>query len=291
MTTRKRPSYTLNIDGQLLSLDTPLVMGILNATQESFYEASRTFSSEAIALRVQEMLDEGADIIDIGACSTKPGATPVSEEEEMSRLDAALHIVRKVAPNVILSVDTFRASVAERCVLEHGVQIINDVSGGVLDDRMFDTVARLQVPYILTHSGYGKNGQNEINGFLSTSHPNLWQETMFSLAERIGQLHLMGVNDIIVDPGFGFGKSLDDNYNLMAHMEELHALECPLLVGISRKSMIYKQFDCTPDEALNGTTALHAVALMKGAHILRVHDVKAAVETVKITQKLITHNS
>lgn len=291
MTARNVLPYTLNVGGQLLSLQTPVVMAILNATQESFYAASRSFSAETIAQRVQEMLNEGATIIDMGACSTKPGLTPVSEQEEKSRLDIALKAVRKVAPDAILSIDTFRAPIAEWCVREYGVQIINDVSGGNLDKKMFDTVARLQVPYVLTHSGYGKTDRTNINKNPMGTSKNLWQEMMYSLAERINHLHLMGINDVIVDPGFGFGKSLDDNYSLMAHLEELHALECPLLVGISRKSMINRLLDCTPDEALNGTTALHTVALMKGTHILRVHDVKAAVETIKITQKLIVHNS
>lgn len=286
MTTRNTLPYSLNIDGRLLSLDTPVVMGILNATHESFYAASRSFSAEAVALRVQEMIAEGATIIDIGACSTKPGLVPISKEEEMNRLDATLKIVRDVAPDAILSVDTFRASVAERCVGEYGVQIINDVSGGELDEQMFSTIAHLQVPYVLTHSGYSTVSSTGINSRTEASVPDLWGELMYSLAKRINHLRLMGVNDIIVDPGFGFGKSLDDNYHLMAHLEELHALECPLLVGVSRKSMICKQLDCTPDEALNGTTALHTTALMKGAHILRVHDVKAAVETVKIVQKI-----
>lgn len=259
--------YTLNIGGQLISLDCPLVMGILNATTESFYEASRTSSADSIVDRAQAMLDEGASILDIGGCSTRPGLAPVSEEEEMRRLAVALEAIRSRFPEAILSVDTFRASVARRCVEDYGVQIINDVYGGQADEQMFDTVARLQVPYILTYDGApGK--------------------LMHSVAERIERLHLMGVNDVVVDPGFGFGKTLDENYYLMAHLEELHLLGCPLLVGISRKSMIYKQLDCTPDEALNGTTALHTVALMKGGHILRAHDVKAAMEAVRLTMKL-----
>lgn len=265
------PSYTLNIGGRLLSLDRPQVMGILNATTESFYEASQAHTAEAIAERALMMLDEGASILDVGGCSTKPGLAPVSEEEEMHRLASALGAIRKVAPEAILSVDTFRASVAERCVKDFGVQMINDVYGGEADKQMFTTVARLQVPYILT---------------AATPIARL----TYSLAERINHLHLMGVNDIIVDPGFGFEKTLDDNYRLMAHLEELHLLGCPLLVGISRKSMIYKHLECTPEEALNGTTALHTIALTKGAHILRVHDVKAAVEAVEIVEKLKNHS-
>lgn len=265
--------YTLNIGGQLLSLERPLVMGILNATEESFYEASQMHTADAVAERALTMLREGASIIDVGGCSTKPGLAPVSEEEEMRRLGMALAAVRKVAPEAILSVDTFRSSIAERCVRDFGVQMINDVSGGEADERMFATVAHLQVPYVLT------------------SAKARWTELMYDLAERINRLHLMGVNDVVVDPGFGFGKTLDDNYRLMAHLEELHLLECPALVGVSRKSMIYKHLGITPAEALNGTTALHTVALMKGAHILRAHDVKAAVEAVDITNKILNSES
>ena len=184
----------------------------------------------------------------------------------MQRLAMALSVVRATAPEAIVSVDTFRAAIAERCVKEFGVQIINDVSGGQADERMFATIADLQVPYVLT------SGES--------------QTLAYSLAESIDRLHLMGVNDIIVDPGFGFGKTLDDNYRIMAHLEELHLLGCPILVGVSRKSMIYNLLGGTPEESLNGTTALHAIALMKGAHILRVHDVRAAAEAVKIVEKL-----
>ena len=258
--------YTLNVNGQLLSLQRPVVMGILNVTEESFYANSRTYTTAAIEQRTKEILDEGATIIDIGGCSTKPGLAPVSEEEEMQRLAMALSVVRATAPEAIVSVDTFRAAIAERCVKEFGVQIINDVSGGQADERMFATIADLQVPYVLT------SGES--------------QTLAYSLAESIDRLHLMGVNDIIVDPGFGFGKTLDDNYRIMAHLEELHLLGCPILVGVSRKSMIYNLLGGTPEESLNGTTALHAIALMKGTHILRVHDVRAAAEAVKIVEKL-----
>ena len=263
---QRQTPYTLNINGQLLSLQRPVVMGILNVTEESFYANSRSFTTAAIEQRTKEILDEGATIIDIGGCSTKPGLAPVSEEEEMQRLAMALSVVRTTAPEAIISVDTFRAAIAERCVKEFGVQIINDVSGGQADERMFATIADLQVPYVLT------SGES--------------QALTYSLASSIDRLHVMGVNDIIVDPGFGFGKTLDDNYHIMAHLEELHLLGCPILVGVSRKSMIYNHLGTTPAEALNGTTALHAIALMKGAHILRVHDVKAAVEAVAITEKI-----
>lgn len=275
--------YTLNIGGQLLLLNSPLVMGILNITQESFYAASRSFSPETARLRIKEMIDEGADIIDIGACSTKPGATPISEKEEKSRLDNVLSIIRKENPEIIISIDTFRPQIAEWCVKEYGVQIINDVTGGDQEDRMFETISNLQVPYILTHSNYGATNVNTNPG---TSNCDLWREMTSYFAERCKRLRQMGINDIIIDPGFGFGKTLDDNYLLMSHLEDLHIFESPILVGISRKSMIHKYLNCTPGEALNGTTALHTIALMKGAHILRVHDVKAAVETVHLVRKI-----
>ena len=261
-------SPMLNIGGRLLSLERPLVMGILNATTESFYEASRTPSCEELVSRARSMMGEGATILDVGACSTKPGLAPVSEAEEMRRLSTVLESLRRELPDAILSVDTFRASVAERCVREYGVQMVNDVYGGQADERMFATIADLQVPYVLTYDGAP------------------WTGLMYNLAERVNRLHLMGVNDVIVDPGFGFGKTLDENYWLMAHLEELHLLECPVLIGVSRKSMIYKYLGGTPEDALHGTTVLNTIALMKGAHILRVHDVKAAREAILVTEKL-----
>lgn len=269
MNTRRPIPYMLNFNGQLLTLDYPVVMGILNVTAESFYTASQTYTAAAIVERAQTIVREGGTIIDVGACSTKPGLAPVSEQEEWQRLAFALPVIRDTVPDAILSVDTFRASIAERCVKEYGVHMINDISGARVDPRMYDTVADLQVPYILTHNGCMQ-----------------WKEMVYDLAERINRLHLLGVNDIIVDPGFGFGKSLDENYCLMAHLEELHLLECPLLVGVSRKSMIYNHLGCTPDEALNGTTVLHTTALLKGAHILRAHDVRAACEAILITEKI-----
>ena len=268
MDTRSFISHTLNVGGRLLSLEKPLVMGILNATTESFYEASRALSGADIVRKARTMLDEGTSILDVGGCSTKPGLAPVSEAEEMKRLAVALEAIRREMPNAILSVDTFRASVAEHCVKEYGVQIVNDVYGGQVDERMFKTVADLQVPYVLTYDGAP------------------WSKLMYNLAERIGRLRLMGVNDVVVDPGFGFGKTLDENYCLMSHLEELHQLGCPVLVGVSRKSMVYKYLDNTPEDALNGTTVLNTIALMKGTHILRVHDVKAAVEAAKIMEKM-----
>ena len=262
-------SYSINLGGELLSLDTPIVMGILNATPDSFYQHHE--GAEAIAARTQQMLAEGAAILDVGACSTRPGYTPPDEKEEMRRLRNALAVVRKVAPKAVVSVDTFRADVAKMCVEEFGVQMVNDISGGDLDNKMFKTVAELGVPYVLTHNApLPKEGLGE---------------ALRDLGSKIEELHEMGVCDVILDPGFGFGKTLEQNYIVMQNLEVLHELGLPLLVGVSHKSMIYKLLGTTPDEALNGTTVLHTIALMKGAHILRVHEVREAIECIKIVHK------
>lgn len=278
--------HTLNFGGRLYSLDRPVVMGILNVTPDSFYAKSRTLSEtdaeETIRQRVRTILDEGGTIIDVGAYSTRPGAPEVTADEEMRRLALGLEVVRSEAPDAIVSVDTFRADVAKSCVRDFGVQIINDISGGELDRAMFHTVGRLGVPYILMHM------QGEPRTMQDAPHyDDVTAEVMTYLARRAQMLRDHGVKDIILDPGFGFGKTLDHNYALMARLEDFHELQMPLLVGVSRKSMIYRLLGSTPDEALNGTTALNMMALMKGAHILRVHDVKAAVETVKIYEKYI----
>ena len=247
-------------------------MGILNATPDSFYQHHE--GAEAIAMRTRQMLAEGATILDVGACSTRPGFTPPDEEEEMRRLREALSVVRKEAPKAILSVDTFRASVARMCVEEYGVQIVNDVSEGEMDSKMFKTVAELQVPYILTASSPYKGDTEGL--------PSLLRD----LGRKVEELHELGVCDIILDPGFGFGKTLEQNYILMQNLDVLHELGLPLLVGISHKSMIYKLLGTTPDEALNGTTVLHTIALLKGAHILRAHEVKEAMECIVLTGKV-----
>lgn len=277
--------YTLNLGGRIMTLDHPVVMGILNVTPDSFYAGSRMLDNptpeECIRQRVHDILDEGGTIIDIGAYSTRPGAPEVTAQEEMERLARGLEIVRREAPDAIVSVDTFRADVAKSCVRDFGVQIINDISGGELDRAMFHTVGRLGVPYILMHM------QGEPRTMQEAPHyDNVCQEVLVYLARRAQMLRDHGVKDIILDPGFGFGKTLDHNYELMSRLEDFHELGMPLLVGISRKSMIYRLLGGSPLDALNGTTALNMVALMKGAHILRVHDVKAAVETVKIFEKL-----
>lgn len=273
--------YTLNVGGQLLSLDRPAVMGILNLTPDSFYAESRTLAdSDAagrIAQRAHSIIDEGGTIIDIGAYSTRPGAPEVSTEEEMRRLAYGLEIIRRETPDAIISVDTFRADVAKMCVRDYGVHIINDISGGELDKAMFHTVGRLGVPYILMHmQGEPRTMQ------MAPHYDNVTAEVIEYLARRAQQLRDHGVKDIILDPGFGFGKTLEHNYELMHHLEDFHELHMPLLVGISRKSMIYRLLGGTPYDALNGTTVLNTLALMKGAHILRVHDVRPAVEAAKI---------
>ena len=273
--------YTLSIHGQLLSLHEPQVMGILNITPDSFYSGSRTEAEDDICRRLHQLMDEGADMIDVGAYSTRPGADDVSEEEEMERLRRGLRVVRREFPDVPVSVDTFRASVARMAVEEEGADIVNDISGGDMDRQMFRTVARLRVPYVLMHmQGVPRSMQQ------APHYDNVRREVMVHLAERVDLLHQMGVADVVVDPGFGFGKTLDHNYELMEHLEDFHELGCPLLVGISRKSMIYKLVGGTPQTALNGTTVLNTVALLKGAHILRVHDVAPAVEAKKMYLKL-----
>ncbi len=276
--------HTINVQGRLLDLSKPRVMGILNVTPDSFYAASRKESDEAISQRANEILLQGGDIIDVGAYSSRPGAADVSPEEEMERLGHALRIIRHEYPHAIISIDTFRAKVAERCVCEYGADIINDISGGELDADMFSTVARLNVPYILMHmKGTPQTMQN------APRYDDITSEVLQYFGRKVDQLHEMGVNDIILDPGYGFAKTLEQNYELLRNQHALHELGLPILVGVSRKSMIYKLLGGTPEEALNGTTVLHTLSLMQGAHILRVHDVKEAVEVTKITSLCLNH--
>jgi len=273
-------SKYINVNGRLLDLSTPQVMGVLNVTPDSFYSGCRAQTDEAIAERARQILEEGASIIDIGAYSSRPNCVDISPEEELSRLQYALKILNEVHPDAIISVDTFRASVAEVCVKEYGVAIINDISGGEMDKNMFDTVINLQVPYIMQHmQGTPQNMQN------SPHYDNLMRETFLYFSEKIQSLHDRGLNDIILDPGFGFGKTLDHNYELLSHLDEFKIFELPILVGLSRKSMITKLLDVPTTEALNGTSVANTIALMKGADIIRVHDVKEAVQAVKIVQK------
>ncbi|WP_459684064.1 dihydropteroate synthase [Viscerimonas tarda] len=272
---------TINIKGELIDLSQPVVMGILNVTPDSFYENSRKQSEPEILARVEEIIAQGGAIIDIGAQSTRPTSALVGAEEEIRRLDFALKAIRSKYPDVIISVDTFYSSVARFCVEEYGVDIINDISGGEIDTDMFDTVAGLQVPYILMHMrGMPSTMQNFCH------YENLIQEIFYYFSEKIARLHLLGVNDIILDPGFGFSKNTQQNYELMSRLADFHIFELPLLVGISRKTMIYKLLDATPQESLNGTAVLNTYSLLNGANILRVHDVKEAAEAVKIVQQL-----
>lgn len=273
--------HTLNLRGKLYSLCEPKIMGILNVTPDSFYAESRTSNEEHIAARVQQLMDDGADMIDIGGYSSRPGADDVSPEEEMNRLRRGLRVVRRLYPEVPVSVDTFRADVARMCVEEEGADIINDISGGMMDRQMFRTVARLGVPYILMHMQGTPDTMQQ-----APHYDNLRREVMLYFAERIDRLCQMGAKDIIVDPGFGFGKTLEHNYELFHHLDDFNLFNLPLLVGISRKSMIYKLLGGTPQTSLNGTTVLNTIALMKGAHILRVHDVKEAVEAKRIVMKM-----
>ena len=272
--------YTINVSGRLIDLSHPQVMGILNVTPDSFFADSRKQTEEEIAKRAEQILEEGAVMIDVGAFSTRPGAAMVSEEEESARLHLALSVIRRNHPEAVLSIDTFRPTVAKRVIEEFGDCVINDVGGltagpdGALADdpirreEMFRLVSNMRVPYIYM-----------------TSAATL-REVLLDFAEKAQQLRDLGQKDIILDPGFGFGKTTDQDYALMGELEKLQVMQLPILVGISRKSMIWRRLGITPAEALNGTTALHAVALLKGANILRVHDVKAAVETVKLIQTL-----
>ena len=258
--------YTINVHGQLMALSQPQVMGILNVTPDSFFAGSRMQTEQAIAGRANQIVAEGATMIDVGGCSTRPGSEPVSEAEEMQRLRLALGVVRREQPHAVVSVDTFRPDVARMAVEEFGADIINDVSEGSVE--MFRMIARLRVPYILM-----------------SVQPTL-RDMLLAFAREVQQLRDFGVKDIILDPGFGFGKTVAQNYSVMNQLERLQIMELPLLVGISRKSMIFKLLGLTPDESLNGTSVLNTIALMKGASILRVHDVKEAVECVRIVESL-----
>lgn len=276
----KTPTY-INVNGRLIDLSQPQVMGILNVTPDSFYAGSRSETEKDIVRRIAQITDEGASIIDIGAYSSRQNAEHISSEEEMRRLRTGLELIRKHQPEAVVSVDTFRADVAKMCVEEYNVAIINDISAGNMDEQMFATVARLGIPYIIMHmQGTPQDMQ---------CHPhydNLLKEVFYYFSEKVQRLRDLGVKDIILDPGFGFGKTIEHNYELMNHLEEFKLFELPVLVGISRKSMIYKFLGSTPEEALNGTTVLNTIALLKGANILRVHDVKAAVEAVKMVEKM-----
>ena len=278
-------TYTINVNGTLMDLATPRVMGIVNVTPDSFFAGSRTRTEADIARRVEQLVAEGADILDVGGYSSRPGADDVSPEEERERLRLGLGVIRRVAPEAVVSVDTFRADVARMCVEEYGAALVNDISGGELDAEMFPTVARLGVPYVLMHmQGTPQTMQDR------PQYNNVLRDVFLYFARKVQQLRDLGQKDILLDPGFGFGKTLEDNYALLAHLEEFSSVfGLPVLVGVSRKSMITRLLDITPAEALNGTTVLNTLCLQKGASVLRVHDVRPAVEAVRLVQAMQAH--
>lgn len=277
----KQYSKLINLKGELYDLSTPVVMGIVNITPDSFFEGSRYQTEKSITERTQQVLEEGALLLDLGAFSSRPGANSVSAEEEWSRLQFALEVVQRNAPDALVSIDTFRADVAQKAIDQFGVAMINDISGGLFDEKMFSTVAKARVAYVLMH----------LQGTLETMHQpfayeHLIKDIFLHLASQLEKLRSLGACDIVIDPGFGFSKSMDDNYSLMRQLSEFKLFELPLLVGISRKSMIYKELDISPQESLNGTTVLNTFSLLNGADILRVHDVKEAVEAIRLVTKI-----
>lgn len=270
----------INCNGKLIDLSTPKVMGILNVTPNSFYDGGKHKEINSIIHQVDKMLSEGADFIDIGAYSSKESAEFVSEEEEIKRLVPILKSLVETFPNIVLSVDTFRANVAKAAV-ENGVAMVNDISAGLLDEKMLETVAQLKVPYIMMHMRGNPQTMQSL-----TDYNDIVKEMIFYFSERIQKARSFGISDIVIDPGFGFAKTLEQNYQVLHKMELFKILELPILVGVSRKSMIYKVLENSPQEALNGTSVLNTIALQKGAKILRVHDVKEAVECIKLVSKL-----
>ena len=271
---------TINCNGKLIDLSSPKVMGILNVTPNSFFDGGKHADEKAILTQVEKMLLEGAAFIDIGGYSSKPSAEFVSEEEELHRLIPVIKDVVKEFPDVIISVDTFRSKVAKEAI-ENGAAIINDISTGNLDAKMIETVAKLQVPYIMMHM----KGTPQTMQSLA-QYDNIVKEMLFYFSQKIAQARSLGINDLILDPGFGFAKTLEQNFEVLSKLELFQMTELPLLVGVSRKSMVYKTLETTAEFALNGTTSLNTISLLKGAKILRVHDVKEAVECVKLHQQL-----
>jgi dihydropteroate synthase len=271
---------TINCKGQLIDLTTPKVMGILNVTPNSFYDGGMYKSNSEMLNKVGKMLSEGATFIDVGAYSSKPSAEYVSEEEELQRIIPIINLILEYYPETLLSVDTFRSEVAKVCI-ENGAAMINDISAGNLDDKMLETIAKYNVPYIMMHMRGTPETMQKM-----TSYEDIVKEILFYFSEKVARARSFGINDLIVDPGFGFAKTLDQNYEVLQKMELFEILELPLLAGFSRKSMIYKTLQTSADEALNGTTVLNTVALTKGAKILRVHDVKEAMECVSLFNKM-----
>lgn len=270
---------TINCNGILIDLSIPKIMGILNLTPDSFYDGGKNISQKDILFQTEKMLTEGATFIDIGAYSSRPGAKDISEDEELKRLLPNLEIIVQEFPEILISIDTFRSKVADQCI-SAGACMINDISGGNLDKNMFDTIARLQVPYILMHmQGTPQTMQKNVK------YENLINDIIFFLSEKINQLKALGVNDILLDVGFGFGKTLDQNYELLQKLSLFKNLDIPILTGLSRKSMLYNYLNITAAESLNATTTANTLAILQGTNILRVHDVKQAVEVVKVIQK------
>jgi dihydropteroate synthase len=274
-----QPKHSITCKGKIIDLSSPIVMGIINVTPDSFYSGSQFMMRHRISKRATQIVLKGGKIIDVGACSTRPGSKLVSETDELKRLVKALSIIRKKLPDVIISVDTFRASVAKRVVEDFAVDIINDISAGDMDSKMFPTVSKLGVPYILMHM---KGTPTDMQ--LNPQYSNVVKELIQFFSCKVEQLKLSGVKDIIIDPGFGFGKTVEHNFTLLNNLEAFKLFNLPILAGISRKSMIYKPLGLSPELALNGTTALNTIALIKGAKILRVHDVQEAVHTIKLKE-------
>ena len=270
----------INCKGTLIDLSQPKVMGVINITPDSFYSDSRSNTEKEILLSAEKMLNEGATFLDLGAYSSRPGADDISIEEELSRMIPAIETILQEFPEALLSIDTFRAEVAEKSILQ-GAALINDISAGKLDKKMLPVIAKYQVPYMMMHMKGTPQTMKNLN-----QYEDITAEVLFYFSERINAARMLGINDIIVDPGFGFAKNIGQNFELFSNLELFNSLDCPLLVGISRKSMIWKTLETTAQEALNGTSVLNTAALLKGANILRVHDVKEAVECIKLTREL-----
>jgi dihydropteroate synthase len=274
--------FSLNLNGRRVPIHQPLIMGIINVTPDSFYHKSRIPEPADAAEMAKDMILQGADILDIGAVSSRPGAEDISEEEELKRLAPVIEAIRQEVPDCILSVDTWRSGIVRRIHHQFRIDMVNDITAGLRDPAIFNSVADLGLPYVMMHMrGTPLNMQEE------PTYKDVVDDILQFFGERLHKLKKMGVNDIIVDPGFGFGKTVEQNYQLLRELDSFQILELPVMVGVSRKSMIYNSLNCTPEEALNGTTAVHMAALMKGASMLRVHDVQAAAETVKIFQQIV----